>query len=310
MPLACVANLSHGRPASGEYGGLAGRGNSPRIRRAIQRLQKVLHRIGDNCYRFRPERSHEIEEDKLWSIPTAAQAGAQLGLSPAGKWMPSSVIRTAWRSPVRDAPASGGTPSKLQKGTLSMASCLVERQHAYAFDANDGRPSRRPCYRIANIGDNPAGATVTTHKQGRARNRTRCRGGSAPLSISTRTRAIAADLFTLGTNPGRATVEGLIRCRGDRPLKICRTSVLHFPEPMASRFQDGFSCRRIGPDPPPQKRHRQSSGLWRGVNQNYNGLDVKRNTPVYYSFHQYLYSRVMSFRPGLQRQHRLRAMWA
>jgi dipeptidyl aminopeptidase/acylaminoacyl peptidase len=231
---------------------------------------------------------HEIDEDKFWSIPDWGEAGAQPWPSPNGKWIAFLSDQDGWDH-LYVMPASGGDAVQITKGHFeAWRPAWSHDSTRIAFDANvEDHPGDR-VIGIANIGDNPAGATVTYITTGPGTNiEPRWSEGDARLVYQHTDTHNSADLFTIGTNPGAQPV----RLTDSMPAGIDRSKFVepqyvHFPGPDGQQVPGWlFVPKNL------DRTKKHPAIIWihgDGVNQNYNGWHVQRNYAVYYSFHQYL----------------------
>jgi dipeptidyl aminopeptidase/acylaminoacyl peptidase len=231
---------------------------------------------------------HEVDEEKFWSIPDWGEAGAQPWPSPNGKWIAFLSDQDGWDH-IYVMPASGGEAVQITKGHFeAWRPAWSHDSTRIAFDANlEDHPGDR-AIGIANIGDIPAGATITyiTPVPGTNIEPHWSEGDGRLVYQHTDTRN-SADLFTIGTNPGAQPV----RLTDSMPAGIDRSK---FVEPQFVHFPGADGQQVPGWLFVPKNLDRTKKHpaiVWihgDGVNQNYDGWHVQRNYAVYYSFHQYL----------------------
>src|SRR5437588_1215309 len=232
--------------------------------------------------------SHEVDEEKFWSIPDWGEAGAQPWPSPNGKWIAFLSDQDGWDH-IYVMPASGGDAVQITKGHFeAWRPAWSHDSTRIAFDANvEDHPGDR-VIGIARIGDDPARATITYITTSPGTNiEPRWSEGDARLVYQHTDTRNSADFFTIGTNTGAQPV----RLTDSMPAGIDR-----------SRFIEPQFVHYLGPDgqqvpgwlfvPKNLDRTKKHPAIiWihgDGVNQNYDGWHVQRNYAVYYSFHQYL----------------------
>jgi dipeptidyl aminopeptidase/acylaminoacyl peptidase len=231
---------------------------------------------------------HEVAEEKFWSIPDWGEAGAQPWPSPNGKWIAFLSDQDGWDH-IYVMPASGGDAVQITKGHFeAWRPAWSHDSTRIAFDANlEDHPGDR-AIGIANIGDNPAGATITyiTPVPGTNIEPHWSEGDGRLVYQHTDTRN-SADLFTIGTNTGAQPV----RLTDSMPAWIDRSKFVepqfvHFPGPDGQQVPGWlFVPKNL------DRTKKHPAIIWihgDGVNQNYDGWHVQRNYAVYYSFHQYL----------------------
>jgi dipeptidyl aminopeptidase/acylaminoacyl peptidase len=231
---------------------------------------------------------HEVAEEKFWSIPDWGEAGAQPWPSPNGKWIAFLSDQDGWDH-IYVMPASGGDAVQITKGHFeAWRPAWSHDSTRIAFDANlEDHPGDR-AIGIANIGDNPAGATITyiTPVPGTNIEPHWSEGDGRLVYQHTDTRN-SADLFTIGTNTGAQPV----RLTDSMPAGIDRSKFVepqfvHFPGPDGQQVPGWlFVPKNL------DRTKKHPAIIWihgDGVNQNYDGWHVQRNYAVYYSFHQYL----------------------
>ena len=105
--------------------------------------------------------SHEVDEEKFWSIPDWGEAGAQPWPSPNGKWIAFLSDQDGWDH-LYVTPSKGGDAVQITKGRFeAWRPAWSHDSTRIAFDANlEDHPGDRRIG-IATIADDPAQATVT-----------------------------------------------------------------------------------------------------------------------------------------------------
>ncbi|PYU03203.1 MAG: hypothetical protein DMG33_17215, partial [Acidobacteria bacterium] len=99
--------------------------------------------------------------DKFWSIPDWGESGAQPWPSPNGKWIAFLSDKDGWDH-LYVMPALGGTPVQITKGQFeAWRPAWSHDSTRVAFDANEPDHLGDRRVGIANIGNDPAHATVT-----------------------------------------------------------------------------------------------------------------------------------------------------
>jgi dipeptidyl aminopeptidase/acylaminoacyl peptidase len=231
---------------------------------------------------------HEVDVEKFWSIPDWGEAGAQPWPSPNGKWIAFLSDQNGWDH-ISVMPASGGDAVQITKGHFeAWRPAWSHDSTRIAFDANlEDHPGDR-VIGIANIGDNPAGATITYITTGPGTNiEPHWSEGDGRLVYQHTDTRNSADLFTIGTNTGAQPV----RLTDSMPAGIDRSKFVepqfvHYPGPDGQQVPGWLFVPK---NMDRTKKH--PAIIWihgDGVNQNYDGWHVQRNYAVYYSFHQYL----------------------
>lgn len=230
---------------------------------------------------------HEITEEKFWSIPDWGEAGAQPWPSPNGKWIAFLSDQDGWDH-LYVMPSSGGDAVQITKGKFEAWRPAWSHDSArIAFDANlENHPGDR-MLGVANIGDDPAHATVTYITQGKGTNIEPHWSADDALLVYQHTDAHnSADLFAIATTGTGKPV----RLTDSMPAGIDHSQ---FVEPQFVHYSgpDGkqvpawlFVPKNL------DKTKKHPAILWihgDGVNQNYDGWHVQRNYAVYYSIHQY-----------------------
>lgn len=225
-------------------------------------------------------------DEKWWSIPPAARPGAQP--SPDGKWISFVSDRDGWDH-VYVVSSSGGAPIQLTRGAFEAwrPEWSPDGKHI-AFDANEpDRPGVRNIG-VADVGADPAHATVRALTSGRGTNISAQWSPDGRRVVYQHTDPqSSADLFLVatGTNPTAA------RLTDSLPPGIDRSKLVE-PELVWYEATDGQKVPAylfVPKDLDRSKKH--PAVVWihgDGYNQSYDGWHVERNYAVYYSFHQYL----------------------
>jgi dipeptidyl aminopeptidase/acylaminoacyl peptidase len=231
---------------------------------------------------------HEIDEEKFWSIPDWGEAGAQPWPSPNGKWIAFLSDQDGWDH-IYVMPASGGDAVQITKGRFeAWRPAWSHDSTRIAFDANvEDHPGDR-VIGIANIGDNPARATVTYITTGPGTNiEPRWSVDDKYLVYQHTDTRNSADFFAIEAKANSKPV----RLSDSMPAGMDKSQ---FVEPQFVHFPgaDGklvpgwlFVPKNL------DRTKKHPAIIWihgDGVNQNYDGWHVQRNYAVYYSFHQYL----------------------
>ncbi len=231
---------------------------------------------------------HEVEEEKFWSIPDWGEAGAQPWPSPNGRWIAFLSDQDGWDH-LYVIPASGGDAVQITKGHFeAWRPAWSHDSTRIAFDANlEDHPGDR-VIGIANIGDDPARATLTYITTVPGTNiKPRWSEGDGRLVYQHTDTHNSADLFTIATSAGAQPV----RLTNSMPAGIDRSKFVepqfvHYPGPDGQQVPGWlFVPKNL------DRTKKHPAIIWihgDGVNQNYDGWHVQRNYAVYYSFHQYL----------------------
>jgi dipeptidyl aminopeptidase/acylaminoacyl peptidase len=233
-----------------------------------------------------PRVAYEDRDDRFWSITGDAGAGSQL--SPDGKWILFVCDRDGWDH-LYVMPAAGGTPVQITKGAFeAWRPTWARDSRRIAFDANaPGKPGTRHLG-VADLGTDPAHATVTMITSGSGTN-------IAPRWSPDGTRLVyqhtdarnSADLFVVDAKAGATPV----RLTDSMPASIDKSSLVE-PQLVHYAGPDGQQVPAWLFLPKNLDRSRKHPAIvWihgDGVNQNYDGWHVQRNYAVYYSIHQYL----------------------
>ncbi len=231
---------------------------------------------------------YEIDEDKFWSIPDWGESGAQPWPSPNGKWIAFLSDKDGWDH-LYVMPALGGTPVQITKGHFeAWRPTWSHDSTRIAFDANEPDHLGDRHIGIANMGNDPAHATVSYITSGSGTNIEPHWSADDKLLVCQHTDTHnSADLFAITTIPNGKPV----RLTDSMPVGIDHSQ---FVEPEFVRFPGADGQQVPGWLFVPKNFDRTKKHpaiIWvhgDGVNQNYDGWHVQRNYAVYYSFHQYL----------------------
>ena len=234
-----------------------------------------------------PQAIHEDKEDKFWSLPDW-EAEAKPKPSPNGKWIAFLTDLDGWDHLYVVAP-SGGQAIQLTKGKFeTWRPNWSHDSTRIAFDANEPDHPGDRRIGIANIGDDPAHATVTYITSGKGTN-TEPRWSLDDKRVvyqHTDTHS-SADLYITEAASGAKDV----RLSDSMPAGIDHSAFVepefvHYPGP------DGQPVPAWLFVPKNLDRSKKNPAIiWvhgDGINQNYDGWHIQRNYAVYYSFHQYL----------------------
>ena len=235
-----------------------------------------------------PRAIYEIDEDKFWSIPDWGESGAQPWPSPNGKWIAFLSDKDGWDH-LYVMPALGGTPVQITKGQFeAWRPAWSHDSTRVAFDANEPDHLGDRRVGIANIGNDPAHATVTYVTTGSGTNIEPHWSADDKFLVYQHTDTHnSADLFIINAGSSAKAV----RLTDSMPADMDRSQ---FVEPEFVRFPGADGQQVPGWLFVPQNLDRTKKHpaiIWvhgDGVNQNYDGWHVQRNYAVYYSFHQYL----------------------
>ena len=231
---------------------------------------------------------YEIHEDKFWSIPDWGESGAQPWPSPDGKWIAFLSDKDGWDH-LYVIPSLGGTPVQITKGHFEAWRPLWSHDSTrIAFDANEADRLGDRHIGIANIGGDPARATIAYVTTGTGTNIEPVWSADDKLLVYQHTDTHnSADLFAVASTPNTKPV----RLTDSMPAAIDHSQ---FIEPEFVRFPGAGGQQVPGWLFVPKNLDRTKKHpaiIWvhgDGVNQNYDGWHVQRNYAVYYSFHQYL----------------------
>jgi dipeptidyl aminopeptidase/acylaminoacyl peptidase len=232
----------------------------------------------------------EEREEKFWSIPDWGIANAQPLPSPDGKWIAFLTDRDGWDH-IYVMPAAGGHAVQITKGKFEAWRPVWSHDGTrIAFDANEADHLGDRRIGIANIGKDPARATITYITTGTGTNIDPqwSPDDSHVVYQHTDTRN-SADLFTVATSANGGAKPA--RLSDSMPADVEKSQ---FVEPQFVRFPGADGQMVPGWLFVPKNLDRSKKHpviIWihgDGVNQNYDGWHVQRNYAVYYSFHQYL----------------------
>jgi len=231
--------------------------------------------------------SHEVDEEKFWSIPDWGEAGAQPWPSPNGKWIAFLSDQDGWDH-LYVTPSKGGDAVQITKGRFeAWRPAWSHDSTRIAFDANlEDHPGDRRIG-IATIADDPAQATVTYITEAAGTN-------IAPNWSESDARLVyqhtdthnSADLYTIAAREGAQPA----RLTDSMPADIDHSrfvepQFVHYPGPDGQQVPAWlFVPKNL------DRSKKHPAILWihgDGVNQNYDGWHVQRNYAVYYSIHQY-----------------------
>jgi dipeptidyl aminopeptidase/acylaminoacyl peptidase len=231
---------------------------------------------------------YEIDEEKFWSIPDWGESGAQPWPSPDGKWIAFLSDKDGWDH-LYVMPANGGAPVQITKGHFeAWRPAWSHDSTRIAFDANEAEHLGDRRVGIANIGNDPARATITYVTSVTGTNIEPHWSTDDKLLVYQHTDTHnSADLFVIGTGANAKPV----RLTDSMPPGMDHSQ---FVEPEFVRFPGADGQQVPGWLFVPKNLDRSKKHpaiIWvhgDGVNQNYDGWHVQRNYAVYYSFHQYL----------------------
>src|SRR5262249_37101065 len=175
---------------------------------------------------------HEDNEEKFWSLPDW-EANAKPNPSPDGKWIAFLTDLDGWDH-VYVVPTSGGNAIQITKGQFEAWRPVWSHDSTrIAFDANEpGKPGDRRIG-IANIGNNPAKATVVYVTTGEGTNiEPQWSADDKRLVYQHTDTRNSADLFVIDTSAGSKSV----RLSDSMPTSIDRSAfvepeAIHYPGP-------------------------------------------------------------------------------
>ena len=231
-----------------------------------------------------PTKLHEETADKFFSQVNATAAA----ISPDRRWLLYTSDETGWDQ-IYVVPTSGGTPVQVTRTPGEHWRAVWSHDgRRIAWDANTAdRPGTRHI-QMADIGDDPSHATITTITSGSGTNiAARWSPDDRRLLYQHADAQNSPDLWvaeaTAGATPTRLT--------SSLPPAFNRAALVtpelvHYPGP------DGKPVPAWLFVPPNLDRSGKHAAIvWihpDGVNQNYDGWHTDRNEAVYYEFHQYL----------------------
>jgi dipeptidyl aminopeptidase/acylaminoacyl peptidase len=287
-----AVKIAGGQPIAigtpGEYGGLAWLDATRLVYDGESKDFKTYSIYVADASDGKPHVIHEIKEDQFWSIPDWGEAGAQPWPSPDGKWIAFLSDEDGWDH-LYVMPSAGGKAVQITKGKFeAWRPAWSHDSTRIAFDANEpDRPGDRHVG-VANIGSDPAHATVTYITTGNGTNIEPHWSADDKFLVyqHTDTRN-SADFFAI---EAKASAKPM-RLSDSMPAGIDKSQ---FVEPQFVRFPGADGKPVPGWLFVPKNLDRTKKNpaiIWihgDGVNQNYDGWHVQRNYAVYYSFHQYL----------------------
>jgi len=230
---------------------------------------------------------HEDKEEKFWSLPDW-EANAKPQPSPDGKWIVFLTDLDGWDH-VYVVPAEGGAAIQITKGKFeAWRPSWSHDSTRIAFDANEpDRPGDRRVG-IAQIGKDPAHATITYITTGSGTNiEPHWSPDDKHLVYQHTDTHNSADLFVAQAGAGAKAV----RLSESMPATVDHSAFVepqfvHYPGPDGQQVPAWlFVPKNL------DRSKKNPAILWvhgDGINQNYDGWHVQRNYAVYYSFHQYL----------------------
>ncbi|HTQ59140.1 MAG TPA: prolyl oligopeptidase family serine peptidase [Candidatus Solibacter sp.] len=286
-----AVRLAEGKPVAiaepAEYGGLAWIDNSRLVFDGESKDFKKYFIYTAGAATGSVKVIHEIDEAKFWSIPDWGEAGAQPWPSPNGKWIAFLSDQDGWDH-IYVMPSAGGDAVQITKGKFeAWRPAWSHDSTRIAFDANlEDHPGDR-MLGVAQIGDDPAHATVTYITTGKGTNiEPHWSEGDAYLVYQHTDTHNSADLFAVNASAGAPP----IRLTESMPAGIDHSQFVepqfvHYPGPDGQMVPGWlFVPKNL------DKTKKHPAILWihgDGVNQNYDGWHVQRNYAVYYSIHQY-----------------------
>jgi dipeptidyl aminopeptidase/acylaminoacyl peptidase len=234
-----------------------------------------------------PQSIHEDKEEKFWSLPDW-EAEAKPKPSPNGKWIAFLSDLDGWDHLYVVAP-TGGQAAQISKGKFeAWRPTWSHDSTRIAFDANEPDHSGDRRIGTANIGNDPAHATVTYITAGKGTNvEPQWSPDDKHLVYQHTDTHNSADLYVSEANSGAKPV----RLGDSMPATIDRAGFVepefvHYPGPEGQPVPAWlFVPKNL------DRSKKNPAILWvhgDGINQNYDGWHVQRNYAVYYSFHQYL----------------------
>jgi dipeptidyl aminopeptidase/acylaminoacyl peptidase len=278
--------------APGEYGGLAWLDATHLVFDHVSNHFKTYTIFVADAAGGTPNKVYEITENQFWSIPDWGEAGAQPWPSPDGKWIAFLSDRDGWDH-LYVVSSKGGEAVQLTKGHFeAWRPAWSHDSSRIAFDANEPDRLGDRQIGIANLGGDPAHATITYLTSGSGTN-------IEPHWSPDDSRVVyqhtdthnSADFFVAEFSAAAKSVQGPTRISDSMPAGIDKSQ---FIEPQFVHFPGADGKPVPGWLFVPKNLDRSKKHpaiIWihgDGVNQNYDGWHVQRNYAVYYSFHQYL----------------------
>ena len=230
---------------------------------------------------------HEDKEAQFWSLPDW-EANARPQPSPDGKWLAFLTDLDGWDH-LYVAPTEGGAAIKVTKGHFeAWRPAWSHDSTRIAFDANEPDHPGDRRLGIAQIGKDPAHATITYVTDGPGTNiEPRWSPDDKRVVYQHTDPHNSADLFVAEATSGAKQV----RLSDSMPAGVDRSAfvepeLVHYPGPDGQQVPAWlFVPKNL------DRSKKNPAILWvhgDGINQNYHGWHVQRNYAVYYSFHQYL----------------------
>jgi dipeptidyl aminopeptidase/acylaminoacyl peptidase len=231
--------------------------------------------------------AHTDMEEKFWSVPDW-EANAKPQPSPDGRWIAFLTDLDGWDH-LFVMPAAGGDAVQITKGRFEVWRPMWSHDSTrIAFDANEPDHPGDRRIGIANIGTDPAKASVSYITTGRGTNiEPHWSPDDKRLVYQHTDTRNSADLFVIESNAGAQPA----RLSDSMPPAIDRSQFVepefvHYPGPDGQQVPGWlFIPRNL------DRTKKHPAIVWihgDGINQNYDGWHVQRNYAVYYSFHQYL----------------------
>jgi dipeptidyl aminopeptidase/acylaminoacyl peptidase len=231
--------------------------------------------------------AHIDQEDKFWSLPDW-EANAKPQPSPDGKWIAFLTDLDGWDH-LYVMPAAGGDVVQITRGRFEAWRPMWSHDSTrIAFDANEPDHPGDRRIGIANLGTDPAKASVTYITVGRGTNvEPHWSPDDRRLVYQHSDTRNSADLFVIDAKAGAQPV----RLSDSMPSSIDRSQFVepefvHYPGPDGQQVPGWlFVPKNL------DRTKKHPAIVWihgDGINQNYDGWHVQRNYAVYYSFHQYL----------------------